>query len=49
MLGMVWIGLGIFNVMEDDNLRWSDYGYLCYRNFIYRTLFIRFDKSISDN
>ncbi|GAA4965471.1 hypothetical protein [Algibacter aquimarinus] len=27
-LGIVWIGLGIFNILEDYNLRWSDYGYL---------------------
>jgi len=28
IIGIVWTGLGVFNVLEDDNLRWSDYGYL---------------------
>jgi hypothetical protein len=27
ILGLVWTGLGIFSLMEDDNLRWTDYGY----------------------
>lgn len=28
IIGIVWTGLGIFNLIEDNNLRWSDYGYL---------------------
>ncbi len=28
ILGIVWIGLGVFNVWEAKNNRWSDYGYL---------------------
>ena len=28
ILGLLWTGLGIYNVIEDDNLRWTDYLYL---------------------
>ncbi|EAR14024.1 hypothetical protein PI23P_05982 [Polaribacter irgensii 23-P] len=28
ILGFVWIGLGIFSLLEDESLRWTDYGYL---------------------
>ncbi len=28
ILGIVWTGLGIFNILEDENLRWADYIYL---------------------
>ena len=28
ILGLVWIVLGTSNVLLEDNLRWSDYGYL---------------------
>jgi len=28
MLGIFWTGLGVFNVIEDENLRWMDYVYL---------------------
>jgi len=28
ILGIFWTGLGIFNLIEDENLRWSDYIYL---------------------
>lgn len=28
VLGIVWIGLGTFSILTDDNLRWLDYGYL---------------------
>ena len=28
IIGIVWSGLGFFNVLGDDNLRWTDYGYL---------------------
>ena len=28
LLGIVWIGLGVFNLWEAENNRWSDYGYL---------------------
>ena len=28
IFGIFWIVLGIFCLLEDDNLRWSDYGYL---------------------
>lgn len=28
ILGIIWIDLATFNVLQDDNLRWSDYGYL---------------------
>ena len=27
ILGIGWIGVGTFNILEDDNLRWLDYGY----------------------
>tara|TARA_R110001592_G_scaffold252285_1_gene514996 strand:- start:83 stop:490 length:408 start_codon:yes stop_codon:yes gene_type:complete len=28
ILGIIWSGFGVFNLLEDDNLRWSDYGFL---------------------
>jgi hypothetical protein len=28
ILGLVWTGLGVFSLFEDENLRWTDYGYL---------------------
>ena len=28
LLGLIWTGLGIFNLLEDDNIKWIDYGYL---------------------
>jgi hypothetical protein len=28
LLGIVWTGLGIYNIIEDENLRWMDYVYL---------------------
>ena len=28
ILGLVWIGLGVFSLFEDENLRWTDYGSL---------------------
>ena len=28
ILGIVWTGFGIYNILEDENLRWSDYIYL---------------------
>ncbi len=28
MLGLFWTTIGIFNLIEDDNVRWTDYGYL---------------------
>jgi hypothetical protein len=28
MFGIVWIGLGIFSLLEDESERWFDYGYL---------------------
>ena len=28
IIGIVWTLLGIYSLLEDDNLRWSDYGYL---------------------
>ena len=28
VLGLFWIGLGIFNVIDEENLRWMDYLYL---------------------
>ncbi|MCK0192519.1 hypothetical protein [Arenibacter sp. F20364] len=28
LLGMVWIGLGILSVVVNDEIRWTDYGYL---------------------
>ena len=28
IIGIVWTGLGIFNLITDKHLRWSDYGYL---------------------
>ncbi|WP_111625886.1 hypothetical protein [Gelidibacter algens] len=28
ILGLVWIGLGIFSLLENESLRWTDYGYL---------------------
>lgn len=27
-LGLVWTGLGVFSLFEEENLRWLDYGYL---------------------
>lgn len=30
ILGIVWIGLGIFAIWEDDNIRWYDYGYIVF-------------------
>lgn len=28
ILGIIWSGFGVFNLLEDDNLRWSNYGFL---------------------
>ncbi len=28
ILGIVWTGFGTYNILEDENLRWSDYIYL---------------------
>ena len=28
ILGLVWTGLGVFSLVEDESLRWTDYGYL---------------------
>ncbi|MFD2291222.1 hypothetical protein ACFSKN_10000 [Mariniflexile gromovii] len=28
IVGLFWIGFGVFNVLQEDNLRWQDYGYL---------------------
>ena len=28
ILGLVWTGLGVFSLLEDESLRWTDYGYL---------------------
>jgi hypothetical protein len=28
ILGLVWAGLGVFSLLEDKSLRWTDYGYL---------------------
>lgn len=28
IIGIVWTGLGVFSVLVNDILRWSDYGYL---------------------
>ena len=28
ILGLVWTGLGVFSLLKDENLRWTDYGYL---------------------
>jgi len=28
LLGMVWIGLGILSIVVNDEIRWTDYGYL---------------------
>lgn len=28
IFGLAWGGLGVFNLLQDDNLRWPDYGYL---------------------
>ena len=28
ILGLVWTGLGVFSLLEDENLKWTDYGYL---------------------
>lgn len=27
-LGLLWISLGVINFIEDDTIRWTDYGYL---------------------
>jgi hypothetical protein len=28
ILGLVWTGLGVFSLLEDESLSWTDYGYL---------------------
>jgi hypothetical protein len=28
ILGLVWTGLGVFSLLEDESLRWTDYGHL---------------------
>jgi hypothetical protein len=28
ILGLVWTGLGVFSLLEDESLRWTDHGYL---------------------
>jgi hypothetical protein len=28
ILELVWTGLGVFSLLEDESLRWTDYGYL---------------------
>ena len=28
ILGLVWTGLGVFSLLEDEILRWTDYGFL---------------------
>ena len=28
ILGLVWTGIGVFSLLEDESLRWTDYGYL---------------------
>ncbi len=28
ILGIVWIGLGTLSIVTDDEIRWTDYGYL---------------------
>ncbi len=28
ILGLAWTGLGVFNLVDDGDLRWPDYGYL---------------------
>jgi len=30
ILGILWVGLGIFNLIEDDDLHWLDYGNLVF-------------------
>jgi hypothetical protein len=27
LLGLLWTAIGVFNILEDNNLRWMDYGY----------------------
>ena len=28
ILGLLWIGIVVFSLLEDESLRWTDYGYL---------------------
>lgn len=38
LIALVWLGLGVFQVLVNDVLRWSDYGYLII-GFLYLMIF----------